>query len=306
MGPSTGPLFLMDRCAVFVDAGYLLSEGAKAYCAVRKRSLVTCDFREVAQAIETYCCELHGMPALRTYWYDGARDAVPTEDHLLVASLPRVKLRLGRLSGGKQKGVDSLIVHDLITLAHERAVTSMYLLGGDEDLREGVSAAQRLGVQVCLLGIETGKTNQALPLIREADEHIVLPADLLRAHFGLAGSAPVEEEPAETVKPDLPATTDEEEPVAPEAAVDIDKDGETAAQVGREFAAAWASHAELAELAELMLLKPRIPRELDVQLLLRAEEVIGKSLRGAPEAVRRALRAAFWKELDAVAIRLLK
>jgi hypothetical protein len=293
----------MDRCAVFVDAGYLLSEGAKAFCGVRKRALVTCDFRDTAKTIETYCSELHGLPALRTYWYDGARDAVPTEDHLLVASLPRVKLRLGRLSGGKQKGVDSLIVHDLITLAHERAVTSMYLLGGDEDLREGVSAAQRLGVQVCLLGIDTGKTNQALPLIREADEHIVLPGDLLRAHFRLAGVEPVEAEPLEAAIDELSSSPIEQAEPHPAVEVANDDDVEQAANAGRQFAAAWVSHAEVGEIAELLLLAPQIPRELDVQLLLRAEEEIGKSLRGA-ESVRRALRAAFWEEVEAGAKRV--
>ncbi len=71
-----------------------------------------------------------------------------TPDHQAIADLPRVKLRLGRLvprkSGLEQKGVDSLIVHDLITLAQERAVETMFLLAGDEDMCEGVAAAQRL------------------------------------------------------------------------------------------------------------------------------------------------------------------
>jgi uncharacterized LabA/DUF88 family protein len=80
----------------------------------------------------------------------------------------------------QQKGVDSLIVHDLITLAHERAVATIYLLAGDEDLREGVAAAQRLGVQVILLGIPTKSPNQSLPLIREADEHVLLEPMILR------------------------------------------------------------------------------------------------------------------------------
>src|SRR5207245_2621985 len=118
-----------------------------------------------------------------------------TQDHLLIAGLPRVKLRLGRLvpdrrRGLQQKGVDSLIVHDTITLAHERAVASLYLLAGDEDLREGVAAAQRLGVQVTLLGIATRKPNQSLPLTREADEHVLLDPAVIGSFFQLAGFQP--------------------------------------------------------------------------------------------------------------------
>ena len=59
------------------------------------------------------------MPVLRVYWYDAAPNGIPLADHLLIAQLANVKLRLGRLSGGKQKGVDSLIVRDLMTLARD-------------------------------------------------------------------------------------------------------------------------------------------------------------------------------------------
>lgn len=39
------------------------------------------------------------------YWYDGAVDAVPTADQQMIAALPKIKLRLGRITGGRQKGV---------------------------------------------------------------------------------------------------------------------------------------------------------------------------------------------------------
>lgn len=35
---------------------------------------------------------------LRTYWYDGAQDGSPSPQHLIIGSLPRVKLRLGRIN----------------------------------------------------------------------------------------------------------------------------------------------------------------------------------------------------------------
>ena len=46
---------------------------------------------------------------------------------------------------GRQKGVDSLIVTDLIELARNHAISDAVLLAGDEELRIGVQIAQSLG-----------------------------------------------------------------------------------------------------------------------------------------------------------------
>lgn len=79
--------------------------------------------------------EATGLPALRMYWYDAAPFSGPTEDHQKVALLPNIKLRLGRIKSGRQKGVDALIYHDLVHLARERAISDAFLVSGDEDLR---------------------------------------------------------------------------------------------------------------------------------------------------------------------------
>jgi uncharacterized LabA/DUF88 family protein len=276
----------MDRCVVLVDVGYLLAEGGKAYCGATKRSQVRCDYAGVASVLEELAVERSGLPLLRSYWYDGAPEYVPTQDHHVIGSLPRVKLRLGRLVTRKgvkgnvfeQKGVDSLIVHDLITLAHERAASTALLLAGDEDIREGVAAAQRLGMQVILLGIPTAKPNQSAPLMRESDEVVLLDAGRLRPHFDRAGVEPGTQEEGP-----LTAAARED----PQAAV---------AEAGRTFAAAWAEAADISAIGDLLGRAPRIPKELDVQLLLTAEEAIGSSLRGM-EDLRRTLRGAFWDEL---------
>lgn len=59
-----------------------------------------------------------------------------------------------------------------MTLARERAISDAFLLSGDEDLREGVRAAQDMGVRVTLIGIEAqgDKWNQSKQLVNEADE----------------------------------------------------------------------------------------------------------------------------------------
>lgn len=289
MGPFAGPFLFswrrprvaeVDRHVILVDVGYLLAEGGKAYCGDYRRSQVRCDYREVSVALEDLCRTHSGLALLRSYWYDGATDYVPTSDHLAIAELPRVKLRLGRLvtrrRGVVQKGVDSLIVHDMITLSHERAIAAIYVLAGDEDLREGVAAAQRLGVQVVVLGIPAQNPNQALPLIREADEHVLLEPQVLRQHFNRAGYQPGVEAP-------LAAEAEDD----PEAAI---------GKFGEEFAGDWLAGVDLPQVGELLVHEPRIPQELDVQMIVAAEEALGRSLRGEQE-LRHALRAAFWNQI---------
>ena len=70
---------------------------------------------------------------------------------------------------GEQKGVDSLIVTDMIALARNRAVSDAVLLSGDEDLRVGVQQAQEFGVRVHLVGIKPSRGSQSLFLLQESD-----------------------------------------------------------------------------------------------------------------------------------------
>jgi hypothetical protein len=81
-----------------------------------------------------------------------------------------VKVRLGIVnSAGEQKGVDSLIVTDLINLSRNRAMADAVLLTGDEDIRVGVQQAQELGVRVHLVGIYPALSNQSNLLRQETD-----------------------------------------------------------------------------------------------------------------------------------------
>ena len=82
-----------------------------------------------------------------------------------------IKLRLGTVtSSGQQKGVDSLIVTDLIDLARNQAISDAVVVSGDADIRVGVELAQKFGVRVHLVGITTtGQYNQSIALREEAD-----------------------------------------------------------------------------------------------------------------------------------------
>ena len=161
----------MDRVAVFVDAGYLFAQGAKALCGRKlERRLVSIDHQGAIDSLTNLAEEATGLPLLRIYWYDGTSTG-PTPQHNTIADLPNTKVRLGFVNSvGEQKGVDSLIVTDMITLARNRAMASCILLSGDEDIRVGVQQAQEYGVLVHLLGIKPARGSQSLFLLREADQ----------------------------------------------------------------------------------------------------------------------------------------
>jgi hypothetical protein len=127
----------MDRCAVFVDAGYLFAQGSVAIAGSKKpRSELLLDPPIVIdELIALARTKAEDCRILRVYWYDGAiGGSRPTSDQALVANLDNVKLRLGFINSyGQQKGVDSLIVTDLIELARLKSITDALLLSGDHD-----------------------------------------------------------------------------------------------------------------------------------------------------------------------------
>ena len=271
----------MDRYAVFIDAGYLLAEGGELCVGTIRRPELACDYPTLVADIAQLAGEDCGLGLLRTYWYDGARDRVPTGDHLRVAELPDVKVRLGLVSGGRQKGVDALIYRDLTTLARERAITDAYLVSGDEDLREAVSTAQDLGVRVVLLGIPTAdQQNRAPGLVREADRLLMLGREVLSR--SLTRSAVTMDEGDDGHRPgrDFATTSDPSALLRAELA-------------GQEFARGWLGQATPAEVTELLGQSPFIPKDLDVQLIVSAEAEIGP-LRDVQD-VRHAVRSGFWK-----------
>jgi len=265
----------MERTAIFVDAGWLLAAAALEVQGAPSRDELACDYSRLIASLGAHV-DAHsgGVPCLRTYWYDGARGGAPSYEHDRVAGLPYVKLRLGRLSAtGQQKGVDVLIYTDLMTLARERAITRAYLVGGDEDLREGVAEAQKLGVQVVLLGMPISDGhNQSARLVREADEFRTLPREAWSPHFRLRT--------ADDATPDHPQVTQ-------------------ARQLGDEFARRWVATATPEETRSVLAEFPRVPPRLDSVLLAHAEATMG-SLRSSPD-LKTEVRGHFWFALKELA-----
>lgn len=163
----------MDRVAVFVDAGYLFAQGSVALSGKKAtRSGLDFDHNKAISAISELSQKVTGLPLLRIYWYDGTSTG-PTAQHLSLAHMSGVKVRLGFVNtSGEQKGVDSLIVTDMINLARNRAMSDAVLLSGDEDLRVGVQQAQEFGVRIHLLGVRPSRGGQSLFLLQEADTTI--------------------------------------------------------------------------------------------------------------------------------------
>lgn len=162
----------MDRIGIFVDAGYLFAQGSIALTGSKqRRSEMSLDTARVIQTLESVA-SLHAPNAslLRIYWYDGIHGGRMSPEQDLLAHSDNVKVRLGIInSQGQQKGVDSLIVTDLVELARNNAITNAVLLSGDEDVRIGVQIAQAFGVRVHLIGITPSRGSQSGLLIQEAD-----------------------------------------------------------------------------------------------------------------------------------------
>jgi hypothetical protein len=311
----------VDRYAIFVDVGYVVASVAELLAGSAGRHLVSCDYGQLVSSLVAEASDECGMPLLRTYWYDASMSGQPEHDQLTVADLPGVRLRLGRLVRGEQKGVDSRLVRDLIVLARDRAMVAAYLLAGDEDICEGVAEAQDHGVRVTVLGVPG--VNQSRLLIQQSDEHRVLPEEFWRSHFRLL--EPVHARTAPAVPARDEAAGEESRPERPRAGYDAgmlaafaraaergegpDSVGallrqtsaevtafqERAAEAGREFARELMAEATPLDIERLLKITGwQVPRDLDVRLLRFAEQRVGY-LWERPE-LKPIVRSGFWDE----------
>lgn len=170
----------MERVAAFVDAGYFWVQlSYLLYGEKRKREDIHIDAPKMRESlIAAIQNQFSGCSLLRIYWYDG-RDprGILTEQHQALARLDDIKMRYGTLNAyGQQKGVDGLLMADLLALAQNRAITSAIILSGDADLAPGVGAAQMLGVRIHRLGIN-GRSASSPILLAEVDKNVEWPRE---------------------------------------------------------------------------------------------------------------------------------
>lgn len=216
---------------------------------------------EAVKAFGRFAAEVSGVPLLRVYWYDGTSTG-PTAQHLTLAHLQDVKVRLGFVNSvGEQKGVDSLIVTDMIALARNRAISNAVLVSGDEDLRVGVQQAQEFGVRVHLVGIKPSRGSQSLFLLQEADTTHEWTVDNISVFLKCQPSQPSQPATVVVAQPDARAINTEDHLSA--VAVHV---------------ASRLERTEIEALIEAFERQGQVPRDIDAQLLGGARAEIGRDL----------------------------
>lgn len=180
----------MGSVVGFVDSGYVKAEGARVLLSGDGGGRVRLDAGRVVQWIrELAASELVDEPFLRCYWYDGAFDpsdqrSVSQRRYFdAIASTPGLTLRLGHLIERQdrhragieralerfgidpvefsrvhdfrrtevtQKGVETLMVTDLLRAAFRSQMSTAVVMAGDRDLAEALRVVQEQGVRVVL------------------------------------------------------------------------------------------------------------------------------------------------------------
>ncbi|MCK2214506.1 NYN domain-containing protein [Actinomadura sp. ATCC 31491] len=176
----------MDRCALFVDAGYLLADGAMAVHGTRHREAVAWDYPGLLQLMTQLSRERTGLPLLRCYWYEATVEGRRTPEHDALADIPGLKLRLSRIRPGRREGVDAQVHRDLMTLARNTAICDAVVVSGDEDLAQVVCDAQDLGIRVTVIHIAAeGGWAVSRSLRQECDDLVELGAVHLRPYVAM-------------------------------------------------------------------------------------------------------------------------
>lgn len=202
----------------FVDVGFVRAVVADAHALERPR--VRLDAAAIVRLVEKIAID-RNWAFLRTYWYDGQylpedpRYATQLKYLDAVSQVPGLRLRLGQLIertpawhadlnralakvdvdpaefakhfsyAGElvQKGVDTLMVLDLVLQSQTKAYDIAVLMTGDRDLSEAVRTIQDFGRRVILV-VPPGRS-VAAPLRALADEVITLDLDTVRSlHLG--------------------------------------------------------------------------------------------------------------------------
>jgi uncharacterized LabA/DUF88 family protein len=318
------PLPILARYAVMVDVGYIYAAAGELLFGSSSRRDFRVDAVPLIQVITKHADELIRGELLRVYWYDAARDRVPTIDQRVIAQMPWVKLRLGNLNArGQQKGVDAQIRADMEALARHRAITDSVLIAGDEDMVSAVEAAQAFGVRVHLWGIEPPYgTNQAERLVWESDTVDVLEGAFLRPYF-VKNPTAVDPRSDQALGPSATAPTPSPSQLFGErhtrsatrtggfpairdtgsfpAIRDtgpmprLGPDRTRVEEAGEHVAQKWILTRGRDNIRDL-LPGPILPPVIDKELLVDAEKELGLSLRPYQEA-REWLRDAFWERV---------
>jgi hypothetical protein len=182
----------VDRCALFVDAGYVLADGAMAVHGTRRGESVSWDYEGLLQLLSSLARERSGLPVLRCYWYEATVDGRRTAEQDALADVPGIKLRVAKIRPGRREGVETEIHRDLTTLARNNAISDALVVSAEEDLTQVIADVQDLGMRVTLVHIAVdGNWTISRALRQESDDIIEISGDHLRPYVELiAGAEP--------------------------------------------------------------------------------------------------------------------
>ena len=206
----------MDRCALFVDANYVLAEGALAVHGTRNRDSVSWDYAGLLKLLGGLSRDRTGLPLLRCYWYDTVAEGGRGAEHDTLADVPGVKVRLSKMRPSRMEGVEAEIGKDLAALARNRAVSDAVIVSAEEDLAPVIAEIQDQGIRVVLLHI-SAEGNWAVKRVlrQESDDIIEMSAGHLRPFVDLiAGAEPASREAQPAIA--APVHQHYPSPVAPE------------------------------------------------------------------------------------------
>ncbi|MFZ2530096.1 MAG: NYN domain-containing protein [Rhodococcus sp. (in: high G+C Gram-positive bacteria)] len=320
---------MRSTCSLYIDVGYLLASAATRVTGTSLRGGINVDYSALIRSLIATAEAASGLPVLRVYWYDSARNGIPDMRQERIGELPKVKLRIGRFGfNGEQKGVDLRIGLDLV--AHARNGTSdvFFLVSGDDDLTEAVEQAQVHGVQVVVLAVPTAKGEPhgvSRHLIRASDEIDVIDAaiiddSVLKVVPLPAPASPPAPEPVPAARPAFKTPLDvaarAQVPAAPRPTSvlayscstgssgqvlpgydrDNSEDDTLIDAVVLRVLVSFRESATDAEKLELERARPSIPPDVDRALLLDASVVLQKY--DLDEDSRYRLRARFWEKYD--------
>ena len=180
----------MDRCALFVDAGYMLADGAMAVHGTRRRESVSWDYEGLTQLLGNLARDRTGLPLLRCYWYEATVEGRRTAEHDALADMPGLKLRLAKLRPGRREGVETEIHRDLTVLARNHAVSDAVVVSAEEDLAQVLSDVQDLGMRVTIVHVTVdGNWTISRSLRQECDDIMELTSAHLRPYVELIPGA---------------------------------------------------------------------------------------------------------------------
>lgn len=156
---------MLERTLVFVDTSYLLASFYNSWH-TGARSQLEIDLPEVVNLLAGMIENQLHQPIHRQLWYDGIPDSGPHHYQRALRTCEGVQLRAGQLiewgERRTQKGVDTLLVADMVVASLQHQVSDMVLVSGDADMIPGVKEATKSGTRVHLYGFGWDSMSSAL------------------------------------------------------------------------------------------------------------------------------------------------